>query len=1009
MSNIQRRHNGPVLRRAKEIMTDLGWTQNVSVYDILKSVETHFKEYRITVVYVQQYNQINRTNEGPDYVYAEREGPEVRLTKQCQDKTIYLIYDPEAQHYGGCISPLAAFKRTGGHKKWCHRCVSAFSVYGRCNCAPDLNLRKECIRQPKKCFYCGLFKCKGEGCFRNCRFCGVTFKKGYNPENDEGHRCIIYQEESKETICETEENPSKDYKLWVYDLESRITRSETTSTMQFEVDEENKFVFENGKIKTSTVQANEHKVNLVVFRNVFDENSEQMFFGDDCLERFITYLLITNDGKNIAVAHNGSGYDTRLIFEALIRMDQRYKPTVINRGTKLMQMRVDNLVFKDSFLFLPSSLANLAKSFDLPLRKGIFPHLFNTVENYDYDGSLPPKEFFDLKFYAKTMKDIEDFNLWYEERAATPWNFKNELTEYCRDDVKILALLVKKFHEICVEKFSISPWFSSTAPAYVHSVVIKQISKNLEIPPEGEERRIAVQEALKTSWAALKPEEYWFARKALRGGRTDVRKLRHVLTDHEKQRGIKIKYVDVVSMYPAVQVKYPYPVGVPKIHVFDEDFYPCNVHCNPKSGNDSELQCECTLEEKQFKRDKFLDIEMHWEQPSENFIRNTFGFICVTCEPPKHLYHPVLVTYDTENSKCIASLGTLVKEVFTTEEFKVALDLGYQIIKVHRIDHYASSEGLWNDFIKDLYIEKLATSGDAPTDEEKINDICNQYENSFGMGDAVKASMQRWRYDGALRTVFKTLLNCGWGKHCQRPNMDQDVIIHEEQDLENLFDNVQQGVHKVQRISDLHDGYRAVRVRNTDGRKLNTHNNYIPAGCYVPAYGRLTLFKYLNLVGERVLYHDTDSIIYLYDPEKENIPENDLWGDWEEEKISKKGIDAFVSLGPKSYAIKAGDETIVKLKGVSLKHSHREIINFDVMSKCIDDHLENVYPQIQVPQYNFNYKPGRGIETRQFIKLVQFKPENLKGTLKSDENLLVYPNHYCRSCAGGFICPDTYS
>jgi len=106
----QRNRQTWVYRKAWEIMKDLNWYKNVSVFDILHAVKTYFKEYRITVVYLQQYNQGDRTAEGPDYVY-EDTGDTTKMTKACNDKTIYLIYDPEAEHYGGCVSPMQHFYR----------------------------------------------------------------------------------------------------------------------------------------------------------------------------------------------------------------------------------------------------------------------------------------------------------------------------------------------------------------------------------------------------------------------------------------------------------------------------------------------------------------------------------------------------------------------------------------------------------------------------------------------------------------------------------------------------------------------------------------------------------------------------------------------------------------------------------------------------------------------------------------------------------------------------------
>ena len=51
------------------------------------------------------------------------------------------------------------------------------------------------------------------------------------------------------------------------------------------------------------------------------------------------------------------------------------------------------------------------------------------------------------------------------------------------------------------------------------------------------------------------------------------------------------------------------------------------------------------------------------------------------------------------------------------------------------------------------------------------------------------------------------------------------------------------------------------------------------------AYGRLQLWREVHKLGKRVLYFDTDSIIYIRDPDGYNIPQGHLLDEWEREKI----------------------------------------------------------------------------------------------------------------------------
>lgn len=946
---------------------------DTTIHQVLTLFQTHedFAKHRLTIIIRSLNSHENYTVAGEDFMYDE-------------SKLCYLIYEPLHKHFGLCKSPLTAFRtlRPGGH--FCHKCVNYFQT--ACACGET---RRKKRKTPKKmCDYCGKINCLPQECFRNCKICGSTFKGGYDASKGEGHRCILYKPFERKEFWKPGTTGTKNPMLWVFDLESAVEVSTRETNSISSVDG----IFEKG-FQVSTVLRKKHTVNLVVFKNVF-EDTIRHFFGRDAIDQFLVFLLSINNGNNICIAHNGSGYDARLILDAALKLNPKLKLSALARGTKFMQFDMGNLVFRDSLLHLPGSLKNLAKSFKLKTQKGYFPHLFNQECNYEYEGTLPAKKYFDMTWSVKGCHDNDEFNEWYEERKLLPWNFKEELLSYCIDDVKILADIVKQFHEICDEKFQTSPWFSTTGPSYVHKVILNILSddENLALPDtdEVENRRARIDQLTKEHWAVLKPTEYFFARKALRGGRTDVRCVSRTLTDEERNRGCRIVYQDMVSMYPAVQLKYNYPVGTPKIFIYDPDFYPCFKHRNPEYGNNIELRCQCTYTQKKQYTENGLDIvERDYLDPED--YKNIFGFICCTIDPPKNLFHPALVTWDAKLGKCVASLELIVEQVFPTTEFQMALEMGYKVIKIHRVDHYNHKEGLWNEFIKDLYIEKMANSEPPP---ENSDELIEEYEDKFGMGDAVKQSLPRWKKDPVLRLVFKIMLNSGWGKHCQRPNMPQAKLFRNTDDkgLIDYFTNVENDKCKVTEYKHL--GSWTYLKSQDCGITTNPdlHSTYLPAGCFVPSYGRLELYKHLHRLDKRVLYHDTDSIIYIYDPLLYNIETSETLGEWSEEDISKEEIIKFIGLGPKSYGLKTKKGSMIKIKGLSLKRCTSNLINFEEMESMLDAHLRNEYPTLKIPQMNFTYSPGHGIETIYSLKAIQFQPDLLKGVIKDD--LRVYPFGY---------------
>jgi len=107
---------------------------------------------------------------------------------------------------------------------------------------------------------------------------------------------------------------------------------------------------------------------------------------------------------------------------------------------------------------------------------------------------------------------------------------------------------------------------------------------------------------------------------------------------------------------------------------------------------------------------------------------------------------------------------------------------------------------------------------------------------------------------------------------------------------------------------------------------------------WTTAQARLILYKYLEKLGSRVLYCDTDSCIYVnrgeqseYEPRTGNF----LCDMTDELESYGRGsfIESFVSGGPKFYAYVVRTEgrrhEICKVKGITLNYKNSRIINFN--------------------------------------------------------------------------------
>ena len=114
----------------------------------------------------------------------------------------------------------------------------------------------------------------------------------------------------------------------------------------------------------------------------------------------------------------------------------------------------------------------------------------------------------------------------------------------------------------------------------------------------------------------------------------------------------------------------------------------------------------------------------------------------------------------------------------------------------------------------------------------------------------------------------------------------------------------------------------------------NSKNTNVYIACFTTSHARLMLYNKLDCLKEKVLYFDTDSIIYV-DNGTKNVKTGDMLGNMTDE-LSGKGITNFVSTGPESYSFKYGNnEQKSAIKGFTLKHENSSILNHNSMSKIV--------------------------------------------------------------------------
>ena len=155
-----------------------------------------------------------------------------------------------------------------------------------------------------------------------------------------------------------------------------------------------------------------------------------------------------------------------------------------------------------------------------------------------------------------------------------------------------------------------------------------------------------------------------------------------------------------------------------------------------------------------------------------------------------------------------------------------------------------------------------------------------------------------------------------------------------------LFRYLKSDEYEVSDARMVNDETIEVQYKEKEGFIEQNDKTNIVIAAFTTAYARLKLYELLDQLQERVLYYDTDSVIYIHQPGKPNPPLGDYLGDLTDELDSGDYITTFISGGPKNYAyITNNGKTETKIRGITLNYNATKKINMDVMRHLVDSHV----------------------------------------------------------------------
>ena len=429
-------------------------------------------------------------------------------------------------------------------------------------------------------------------------------------------------------------------------------------------------------------------------------------------------------------------------------------------------------------------------------------------------------------------------------------------------------------------------------------------------------------------------------RQAFFGGRTGAIALHAVA-----QEGEEIRYVDFTSLYPWVNKHCCYPIGHPSIFT------------NPRSQD----------------------------------INDYFGLATIDIVPPEGLYHPVLpvrsgnkLTFPlcsacvkieqmkpmlSRSSTCCHTIEErTLRGTWTTPEIQKAVQKGYKVVKIYEVWHFAPNqrrEGLFGKYVNTFLKLKQEASGwptEVGDDPEKRQDYIANYLRH----ENIQLDPENIEKNPGKRATAKLMMNSFWGKFGERQNKPKTVTITSPAQLYPYLFMHNFSLHNLRICTD--DVLEAVFTEVQENVVPSNKTNIFIAS-FTTAWARLKLYEALDVLQERVLYYDTDSVIYRWKPGQPSIPTGDYLGQMTDE-LQGDFITEFLSGGAKNYAYRTKKgKSECKVRGFTLNVRGKEVLNFDTIKTNILSELNDPQEERRVIKVT-NPNHFKRNTTHKSIKLV---------------------------------------
>jgi hypothetical protein len=357
----------------------------------------------------------------------------------------------------------------------------------------------------------------------------------------------------------------------------------------------------------------------------------------------------------------------------------------------------------------------------------------------------------------------------------------------------------------------------------------------------------------------------------------------------------------------------------------------------------------------------------------KEYIENHFGYIECDITPPSNLHIPLLP--EKKDFKLVFDLVDKEKAVYTSVELLRAIDVGYTITKIYKSLSFDKTDDLFKGYVNKFLKIKIECSG---YDGDDIEQYIKDWYNHTG----IVLEKDKIVANSGMKLIAKILLNSLWGKFGQKDDMATTEYFTEPSKWFRLLEKHNKGELNIKTETMIDENTLYVQYISNDSKTSSLNNTNLALAAFVTSQARLRLYDELYQLDDRVIYCDTDSIIYKHHPEKHNIPEGELLGQWESE--TKLPIVKVLAIAPKSYGYETSDGKVeVKCKGISLHYNNSKKYNMDSLNTLITGKGKETEILTTKMEFIKDNKKGT-ITTRNTDKKISYKPELFKRTVNDD-------------------------